>query len=141
MPKDIAKKGVDLIFKMYDENKPDAFINHHTHGIILSFIGGEPFMNVEVMDFITDYFIQQCVKREHEWLTNFRISISSNGILYFNKEVQDFLKKYNNFISMNITVDGPKEIHDACRVDYNGNGSFDKAIAAADDWCNKGHEL
>ena len=140
MSKEVARKGIDLLFKLYDENKEGAYINHHTHGIILDLIGGEPFMNVEVMDFIVDYFIQQCVERKHEWLTNFRISISSNGILYFNENVQNFIKKYENLISLNITVDGPKEIHDSCRVDYDGNGSFERAIAAADDWYARGHE-
>jgi uncharacterized protein len=58
MSKEVAKKGIDLLFKMYDENKEEAYINHHTHGIILDLIGGEPFMNIEVMDFIIEYFIQ-----------------------------------------------------------------------------------
>ena len=43
-------------------------------------------------------------------------------------------------ISLGITIDGPKEIHDACRIDLNGNGSFEKAIAAADDWRQRGNE-
>jgi sulfatase maturation enzyme AslB (radical SAM superfamily) len=60
--------------------------------------------------------------------------MSSNGMLYFKPEVQSFLDKYQQFISLNITVDGPKEVHDVCRVDFDGNGSFDRAIAAWDDW-------
>ena len=39
MTKETAKAIIDLLFKMYDEDKPDAFINHTTHGIILDFIG------------------------------------------------------------------------------------------------------
>jgi len=57
MTKETAKKIVDLLFKMYDEYKEDSPINHHTYGIILDFIGGEPFMNVEVMDYIMEYFL------------------------------------------------------------------------------------
>ena len=41
------------------------------------------------------------------------------------------LKKYDNLLSIGITVDGCKECHDACRVFHNGEGSYDKAFAAA----------
>ena len=130
MTKETAKKAVDLLFQMYEEDKQDAFINKTTHGIILDFIGGEPLMNVPIMDFIVEYFISKCVETDHEWLTRFRISFATNGILYFEKEVQDFIKKYNNFLSLTVSIDGPKEIHDACRKDCNGEGSFDRASKA-----------
>lgn len=137
MTKEIAKQIIDLLFRLYDENKEDAFINHHTYGLILDFIGGEPFMNIEVIDYALEYFIEKCTIKNHIWLTNFRASMSSNGILYFKPEVQDFLNKYKQFISLNITIDGPKNVHDLCRVDYDGNGSFDRAIEAWDDWLQK----
>ena len=87
MSEETAKKAVDLLFKMYEDNNPDAYINKDTHGIILDFIGGEPLMNVEIMDYIVSYFIQQCVEKNHEWLTAFRVGFASNGILYFEEEV------------------------------------------------------
>ena len=134
MTKETAKKIVDLLFKLYDENKEDSVINHHTYGIILDFIGGEPFMNVPVIEYTMEYFLNECFKRDHIWLTNCRASISTNGLLYFEPDTQAFLKKYKDFISLNVTIDGPKEVHDLCRVDYNGNGSFDRAMAAWEDW-------
>lgn len=137
MTKETAKEIVDLLFKLYDENDENAFINHHVYGLVLDFIGGEPLMNIEVIDYTLGYFIEKCIKKDHIWLTNFRASMSSNGILYFEPEVQNFLNKYKQFISLNITIDGPKDVHDLCRVDYNGNGSFDRAIAAWDDWLRK----
>lgn len=137
MSKETAKKIVDLLFKLYDENNENSVINHHTYGVILDFIGGEPFMNIEVMDYTMEYFLQQCFNKNHVWLTNFRASISSNGLLYFKPEVQEFLSKYKKFISLNITIDGPKEVHDLCRIDYDGEGSFDRSIAAWDDWLKR----
>ena len=134
MTNEVAKAAVDLLFKLYDENDENMVINHHTYGIVLDMIGGEPFMNVDVMDFIVGYFIQQCYERDHIWLTNFRVGISTNGLLYFEPKVQAFLNKYASFISMNVTIDGPKDIHDLCRVDYGGSGSFDRAMAAWNDW-------
>lgn len=139
MTKETAKAIIDLLFKMYDEDKPDTFINHTTHGIILDFIGGEPLMNVEIMDFATEYFLDECLRRDHEWLYNFRTSFATNGILYFEPKVQDYLEKFKNFISMTVSIDGPKEIHDACRIDHEGNGSFERASAAAEHYWQHFH--
>lgn len=130
MTKEIAQKAIDLLFDMYEQDDECAFINKKTHGIVLDFIGGEPLMNVAIMDFIVEYFINKCVQTDHEWLNKFRISFASNGLLYFEEEVQNFFKKYKKFIHMTITLDGPKEIHDKCRLDFNGQGSFDRSYAA-----------
>lgn len=130
MSQDVAKQAVDLLFTMYYEDNKNNFINAGTKAIILDFIGGEPFMNVQTMDYIVNYFITQCLNYKHEWLYNFRISVATNGMLYFNPEVQNFIQKYKYFLSMTISIDGPKEIHDSCRVDYNNCGSFDKAYEA-----------
>jgi hypothetical protein len=86
MTKDVAKKIIDLLFKMW-ENNNDSFINQNTKGLILELIGGEGFLNIEVMDYLCDYFIDECLKRRHPWLLYSKFSISSNGVLYFNSEV------------------------------------------------------
>ena len=63
-----AKEAVDLLFKMYNDNEPNAYINKATHGIILEFIGGEPLMNIEIIDYVLNYFIDTCIRLNHEWL-------------------------------------------------------------------------
>ena len=55
---------------------------------------------------------------------------TTDGALYFDERIQKFLKKFSGNISMGITLDGPKEIHDACRVYHDGRGNFDDAYAA-----------
>ena len=132
-----VKQIIDLLFQMYDEDNPQAYINHNTKGLVLNFIGGEPFMNIKAMEYGTQYFIDRCIHEDHQWLTNFRINISSNGMLYFSQAVQDYLKKYEMFISLNITLDGPQQLHDSCRIDKNGNGSFNTAFLAFKDWGEK----
>nr|DAH21692.1 MAG TPA: radical SAM peptide maturase, CXXX-repeat target family [Caudoviricetes sp.] len=129
MTKDVAKRGVDLIFDMYDRND-GTFINHKTKAIILDFIGGEPLMNIDIIDYVCTYFMEQCVKRNHPWIYTWRASMISNGSLYFNPKVQAFLKKFRGFVSFGITLDGPKEIHNSCRVYHDGRGNFDDAYAA-----------
>lgn len=109
----------------------NIYNTNNVNGIILEFIGGEPFMEVELMDQIVDYFIKTAFKMHHRFLKYFAISISSNGLLYFNEQVQKFLKKYKNFLSIGISIDGNKELHDSCRLDLLGNGTYDRAIKAA----------
>ena len=40
------------------------------------------------------------------------------------------MKKFNKFLSFSVSIDGDKEQHDECRIDINGNGTYDKAINA-----------
>lgn len=60
-------------------------------GIILEFIGGEPFLEIDKIAIFTDYFIQRMVDMNHRWLHRFRISICSNGVLYFHPKVQEYI--------------------------------------------------
>lgn len=129
MSRETAKKGIDLLFKMYEEDT-SSFINKNTKAIILDFIGGEPLMNIDVIDYICSYFMEECLRRHHPWLLTWRASMISNGALYFDPKVQAFLKKFNKFVSFGITIDGPKEIHDSCRIYHDGHGNFDDAYSA-----------
>ena len=76
-----------------------------------------------------DYFIKRMIETDHPWQYNWRMSISSNGVLYFEPKVQAFLKKWMNHLSFNISIDGNKQLHDSCRLFPDGSGSYDKAIA------------
>ena len=86
MTKDIAKKIINMLFDMYDKNN-DTFINHKTQAIILDFIGGEPLMNIELIDYICTTFLEECIKRNHPWQYTWRASMISNGKYYFTEEV------------------------------------------------------
>jgi sulfatase maturation enzyme AslB (radical SAM superfamily) len=37
---------------------------------------------------------------------------------------------YHGLVSLSISLDGNKELHDKCRVDLEGKGSYDRVIAA-----------
>lgn len=126
---DTAKKIVDLVFKMSqtDESK---FINTKTKAVILDFIGGEPLLNIDVIEKTCDYFWHKALELNHPWADTFRISMISNGINYFDEQVQRFIKKYQSRLSFGITVDGDKEMHDACRIKADGSGTWEQANAA-----------
>lgn len=139
MTSEIGKAIIDLLFKMYDEDKPDAFINKNTKELVLSYIGGEPMLEVDLMEEITDYFWHTAIKKHHPWAETFMVSIASNGTIYFNDKVQRFLNKYRSHMSFSVSIDGTKEMHDACRVFPDGSGSFDLAKAAQDDFVKRYH--
>lgn len=129
---DIAKKVIDDLL----DDKYDFINSQNANGLILDFIGGEPLLEIKLIHQITDYFFQQALIRQHEWLLKTRISICSNGILYFQPEVQEYFKKYSPFISFTISIDGNKELHDSCRIDLFGKGSYDRAIKAVNHYRN-----
>lgn len=133
MPFDIAKKFIDLLLDN-DERILSYVDTNEYQAVILDFIGGEPFLEVELIDQIIDYFIEQTIIRNHHWQYYYMVSISTNGTLYFKPEVQDFIKKHKNHLSLGITVDGHKELHDACRLFPDGTGSYDLAMAAVKDY-------
>ena len=129
-----AKACVDLLFRMWEEDDPNGFINKKTEFLVLDFIGGEPMLQVGLMDRICDYFMQKALSINPRWAETFMISMASNGTIYFTPEVQAFLRKWDRRLSYSVSMDGQKEMHDACRVFPDGSGSFDMAKAAQDDY-------
>lgn len=129
MSKETARKAVDLLFKMYYDDDGE-FINKKTKAIILDFIGGEPLLAIDIIDYVCTYFVKKCLELNHPWLYTWRASMTTNGTHYFSDCVQNFLKKFGDNISFSITIDGPKEIHDSCRIHKDGRGNFDEAYAA-----------
>ena len=131
-----AKKFIDYIFDC--KHKPNSpFYIEDTIGLIIDFIGGEPFLQIDLIEQITEYFEQRFAEEpEDSWSIFHAYSFSSNGTLYFTDKVQKYIKKYGERVSVGITVDGCKEFHDKCRLFPNGKGSYDLAIAAALDQLN-----
>lgn len=127
MSLDIAKRAVDLMFA--EDLRNSELINDvDSHGLILNFIGGEPFLEIELIDQIMTYFLNKAIELDHRWQTQYMICISTNGTLGDDPRVRRFIKKYHGRCSISVTIDGAKEAHDACRVDCNGCGSYDRAI-------------
>lgn len=115
MSLDTAIRGLELFLSQSD----------HHDSIILEFIGGEPFLEIDLLNEITEYWKFALLERRHKWLGNFRISISTNGILYDDERVQRWIRKNYELLSIGITIDGTKEKHDSTRVYPDGRGSYD----------------
>ena len=134
MTQETAKACIDLLFKMNQEvTDSNIVINNKTLGIILEFIGGEPLMHLPIIDYSCSYFLDKAISLNHPWANKLRISMISNGAKYFESETQKFLNKFYGLVSFGITIDGPKEVHNACRIYHDGTGNFDDAYAAFKD--------
>ncbi len=99
-------------------------------GISINFIGGEPLLEIELIEKICNYIINKMIEIQHPWLYTLRFSICSNGLLYKTPKIQSFFEKYNRWISFTISVDGNEELHNSCRIDLSGNGTYSRVISS-----------
>lgn len=94
--------------------------------VVLEFIGGESLLYPEMLDALCSY-----TKELHTKLGckgTLTVGTTTNGTLIAeDKKIQDFLLKWRP--SLGFCIDGTKEIHDACRIDAEGRGSYDRAVA------------
>ena len=135
-----AKAFIDMM--LAGSKGMDGYIDkEESPGIILEFIGGEPLLEIELIDKIVDYFREQALLMEHTWADHFMISICSNGVAYKEPKVQEFLQKNAGRLSFSVTLDGNKELHDSCRVFPDGSPSYDIAYAACKDWMDRGNYM
>ena len=87
----------------------------------VDFFGGEPLMNFDVVKQLVAY----AREKEKECGKNFRFTLTTNGLL-IDDDVIDFAnKEMSNVV---LSLDGRKEVHDRYRVDYAGNGSWDRIV-------------
>lgn len=128
MSLETAKKFIDmLIEESYD---PESYVSiETTPSVVIEFIGGEPLLEIDLIDEITSYFRARLIQENHPWTSKILFSMISNGVLYFDPKVQDYIKRNNRHLSFGISLDGCKELHDMCRVFPDGTGSYDLAEA------------
>ena len=87
----------------------------------VDFFGGEPLMNWDVVKQLVAYARTQ----EPIHHKKFRFTLTTNGVL-IDDDVIDFAnREMSNVV---LSLDGRKEIHDRLRVDYAGNGSYDRIV-------------
>ena len=101
----------------------DFLVEHSgtRHNLEVDFFGGEPLMNWDVVKELVLYArsIEKAAGK------NFRFTLTTNGML-IDEDVIDFAnREMSNVV---LSLDGRKEIHDRCRVDYAGNGSWERIV-------------
>ena len=87
----------------------------------VDFFGGEPLMNFQVVKDLVAY--ARSVEKEKG--KNFRFTLTTNGVLVDDDVIEWANRECSNVV---LSLDGRKEVHDRFRVDYAGNGSWEKIV-------------
>lgn len=123
MPWEVAKATVDYVLDREDDP------NFAYESVIWDFIGGEPFLEIDLIDKICDYIKTELYRRNHHWFNSYRFSFSTNGINYDSEKVQRFIEKNKGHLSIGITIDGTERKHDLNRVYKNSDkGSYQDVV-------------
>lgn len=111
MTEEVALRSLDFYFEKMAEIKK----RHPGKIAAITFYGGEPLMNFDLIKKCVEYTKEKCP-------SVYMFNITTNGML-LKGEKADFL--YENGFSISVSIDGNKENHDRNRVTENGSGSFD----------------
>ena len=101
----------------------DFLIEHSgtRRNLEVDFFGGEPLMNFQVVKDLVAY--ARSIEKEKG--KNVRFTLTTNGVLVDEDVIEWANRECSNVV---LSLDGRKEIHDRYRVDYAGNGSWEKIV-------------
>lgn len=109
MSEDTAAAFVEFCIKNFDKIERIAFF------------GGEPLMNVDIMEYVCKQFKTYYLEGKSSFVPQF--GVITNGTILTSK-ILSFLKE--NISHITVSIDGPKEVNDANRIYKNGKGSYEK---------------
>ncbi len=108
LDEETGKKAIDFLLE-HSEGR---------HNIELDFFGGEPLMNMPVVKAVVNY----ARSKEKEHNKNFRFTITTNGVLLDDENIEFINKEMSNVV---LSIDGRREVNDNMRPAINGKGSYD----------------
>lgn len=111
MKKETALQAVDWLLRRAADKKQ----------ILVNFSGGEPFLSFPLMQQTVEY----ACKRGKEENKRVKFHVDTNGTLLDSESIA-FIQEHN--ISLKISVDGPREVHDANRPFADGSGSYETVV-------------
>jgi uncharacterized protein len=111
MPLGEALRAVELLT---ENAEPGAKLN-------LAFLGGEPLVNRDVLRAAT----RRALELARACGATINFSITTNGTL-LTEDDADFFEDHGFAVS--ISIDGPRQAHDALRPFKNGRGSYDRVM-------------
>lgn len=111
MPASTSDRAVDFLI---GRATPGARLN-------LAFLGGEPLVNRPVLQSAT----RRAARLARHRGVTLTFSITTNGTLLAEADA-DFFEEFG--FAVTVSLDGPREVHDALRKDRGGRGSFDRIM-------------
>ena len=150
---DTAKDFIDYHFEVGKDFHlvPRQSQEELKHRKIWDFVGGEPLLQADLVFKCMDYIVKKTkvLHDNHPWKRTdwpcgdgkncnmsehlgYRFMLDTNGILLNDPAIQRQLLRYKNTgqICIGVTLDGDQHMHDLCRVDTKGKGSFEQVIRA-----------
>lgn len=101
--------------------------------LCVTWFGGEPLLRLKQILRLTERFDEICQERE----SSYSASIVTNGYLLSEKAVQELLTAHVDRVQ--VTLDGPREMHDRTRRLHNGQGTYDRIMANLEALVNGNH--
>ena len=120
---EVAKATIDYILQHEHD------VNFTYESVVWDFIGGEPFLEIDLIDKICDYIKTEMYRLNHHWFNSYRFNFTTNGLNYDSEKVQRFIEKNKSHLSIGITIDGTRRKHDLNRVYKNSErGSYNDVV-------------
>lgn len=127
-----TEKNIDRFLNLILTNK--RFESYDS--IIVDFIGGEALLEYPLMEYAMESFIMKCKSMNHKFLKSFTFFVSTNGTLFENKNIKEFLVRWP-CLKVGLSLDGCKEAQDMNRIYKDGSGSYDAIMKNFEWWKNK----
>ena len=112
----------------------ESIKNNNNLLVVFDFIGGEPLLEIDLIDAIMSYINGNIHNGKYYKFVNYEIRITTNGLLYSTLKVQQFIQKYKEQLHISISVDGNEEKNDLNRVFIDGKGSYENIIENVKLW-------
>jgi uncharacterized protein len=126
MPFEVARAAIDYLVL-----HPNLFAEPCA---VWDFIGGEPFLELPLIERIVEYVLLRTYELDHPWFTESQFAITTNGLLYQSPTVQRFIERYHDVLEVTVSVDGPARIHDRVRKTVDGKGSYARVSSIIPLW-------
>ncbi|MCL6450443.1 MAG: radical SAM peptide maturase, CXXX-repeat target family [Acetobacteraceae bacterium] len=124
MGPEVARRAVDFFLSQAYEHP----------SVIWDFMGGEPLLEIDLIDEVAEYIKFETRRRRHPWQDRYTIMFATNGTLYGDPRVQRFIRKNRPHVIPCITIDGTQAKHDLNRVYKDGRGSYADVVANVRLW-------
>ncbi len=125
------RKGKMIMDERTADNFIEKFITDRNSGYLINFFGGEPLLNLPLIQKIIDR-----VRAKTEPLGIRTVfNMTTNGTVW-NKKIADFVDK--NIDTLTVSLDGPKDINDAQRPSCGNFSAYDKTVRTIGDLKEQG---
>jgi len=119
MSEEISIKGLNFFAKAFSKNPPDRKIERPT----IIFYGGEPLLNRKV--FLASVNEIARLKKISELPSTTSVSLITNATILDEEIIAAIVE---NEVSVSVSLDGSKDLHDVNRIFANGEGTFETVL-------------